>query len=115
MRRKPIGGKERRSSRGGPMTSNLEAADAPDGRAGEASEPLLPAEWGPGLAPSRPAVLIVDDDPRNLFALEEILQDLGHEVVRAESGKAALRHVLVRDFAVILLDVQMPEMDGYET
>jgi PAS domain S-box-containing protein len=86
-----------------------------DGHAGPMSDPLLPAAWGPGLAPTRPAILIVDDDPRNLLALEEILRDLGHEVVRADSGKAALRHVLVRDFAVILLDVQMPGMDGYET
>jgi PAS domain S-box-containing protein len=86
-----------------------------NGRADFDSDALLPAEWGPGLAPTRPAILIVDDDPRNLFALEEILADLGHEIVRADSGTAALRHVLVRDFAVILLDVQMPGMDGYDT
>ncbi|WP_420242026.1 response regulator [Roseiterribacter gracilis] len=61
-----------------------------------------------------PRVLIVDDDPRNLFALEEILREPGIEIVQARSGQDALREVLRQDFAVILLDVQMPEMDGYE-
>src|SRR4051812_44747953 len=98
------------------MALNAEqTAGAPDGQGGGLTDPLLPPDWGPGLAPTCPAILIVDDDPRNLLALEEILKDLRHEVVRADSGKAALRHVLVRDFAVILLDVQMPGMDGYET
>lgn len=59
-------------------------------------------------------ILAVDDDPRNLLAVEEMLRAPGIEVVTAESGEAALRHVLREDFAVILLDVQMPGMDGYE-
>jgi PAS domain S-box-containing protein len=59
-------------------------------------------------------ILVVDDDPRNLLAVTEILQAPGVEIVSADSGEAALRHVLKDDFAVILLDVQMPEIDGYE-
>jgi two-component system, sensor histidine kinase and response regulator len=59
-------------------------------------------------------ILLVDDQPNNLLSLEAILSGLGH-LVTATSGTEALRHVLSRDFAVILLDVQMPIMDGYET
>lgn len=60
-------------------------------------------------------ILLVDDQPENLRALEVVLADLGQNLVRANSGKEALRALLDRDFAVILLDVQMPEMDGFET
>jgi signal transduction histidine kinase/DNA-binding response OmpR family regulator len=60
-------------------------------------------------------VLIVDDDERNAFAAVQALEDLGHELVVASSGKEALRQLLDGDFAVILLDLHMPEMDGYET
>jgi PAS domain S-box-containing protein len=64
---------------------------------------------------SRAALLLVDDRPQNLLALEAILEPLGHELVSAASGEEALRILLQRDdFAVILLDVQMPEMDGFE-
>src|SRR5690349_13531380 len=62
----------------------------------------------------RPRVLLVDDDERNLLAVSSILDDLG-EVVAARSGEEALRHLLKGEFAVILLDVYMPGMDGYET
>src|SRR5690242_14032947 len=62
----------------------------------------------------RPRVLLVDDDERNLLAVQSILEDVG-EVVAARSGEEALRHLLKGDFAVILLDVYMPGMDGYET
>ena len=62
----------------------------------------------------RPRVLIVDDDERNLLALETVLEDVG-EVVVARSGEEALRELLKGEFAVILLDVYMPGMDGYET
>ena len=62
----------------------------------------------------RPRVLLVDDDERNLLAVQSILEDLG-EVVAARSGEEALRHLLKGEFAVILLDVYMPGMDGYET
>jgi CheY-like chemotaxis protein len=60
-------------------------------------------------------ILLVDDRPANLLTLESILEDLGQEMVKATSGKEALRHLLRDDFAVILLDVKMPEMDGFET
>jgi signal transduction histidine kinase len=63
----------------------------------------------------KPKILIVDDVPEKLLALEVILEELHQVVVPARSGGEALRRLLVDDFAVILLDVQMPEMDGFET
>src|SRR5436190_7089532 len=60
-------------------------------------------------------ILLVDDRPDKLLALEAVLEDLGQNVIRAYSGREALRHVLATDFAVILLDVNMPGMDGFET
>jgi two-component system sensor histidine kinase/response regulator len=62
----------------------------------------------------RPAVLLVDDVEANLIAFEAVLEGVDCELVRAGSGNEALRQLLRRDFAVMLLDVQMPEMDGYE-
>jgi CheY-like chemotaxis protein len=59
-------------------------------------------------------VLLVDDQPENLLALEAILGGMGLDLVRARSGEEALRQVLDGDFAVILMDVQMPGMDGFE-
>jgi PAS domain S-box-containing protein len=61
------------------------------------------------------AILVVDDRVENLIAVEAVLQPLGYPVVRALSGEEALRHVLLQDFALILLDVQMPGMNGFET
>jgi len=62
----------------------------------------------------RASILIVDDKPDKLLALEAALEDLGQRIVCAASGREALRHLLTEEFAVILLDVNMPDMDGFE-
>jgi signal transduction histidine kinase len=62
-----------------------------------------------------PGVLIIDDRPDKRVAFEAVLSDLGLRIVTVESGRSALKHLLHEDFAVILLDVQMPGMDGFET
>src|SRR5437762_7408653 len=60
-------------------------------------------------------ILLVDDEPKSLFALQELLSTLGENLMIAQSGEEALRLALKNDFAVILLDVRMPGMDGFET
>ena len=60
-------------------------------------------------------ILIVDDDERNAFAAVQALEELGHELVVAKSGEEALRRLLTEEFALILLDLHMPGMDGFET
>jgi PAS domain S-box-containing protein len=66
-------------------------------------------------AERRMKILLVDDTPDNLVSIEAALTGLGEELVLANSGKEALRHLLHEDFAAILLDVRMPDMDGFET
>ena len=66
-------------------------------------------------APHVAKILVVDDVPENLIALEAALESLGQEIVSVTSGGEALRRLLVDDFAVILLDVNMPGLDGFET
>lgn len=83
------------------------------------TEPEITEAWAAPRSPAAngpiPAkILAADDDPNNLLALEEILKAPGCEIVLVRSGEEALRHILREDFAVILLDVQMPRMDGYE-
>ena len=63
----------------------------------------------------RAKLLLVDDRPENLLALEALLEPLGQELVLASSGEEALRHLLQEEFAAILLDVQMPGLDGFQT
>ncbi len=60
-------------------------------------------------------ILLVDDQPENLLALEVVLAPLGHRLVRASSGEEALKCLLDDDFAVIVMDVRMPGLDGFET
>jgi CheY-like chemotaxis protein len=60
------------------------------------------------------SVLLVDDDKAALYALSEVLSDLGVRLLLAESGEDALRLVLKHELAAILLDVRLPNMDGFE-
>jgi two-component system, sensor histidine kinase and response regulator len=69
----------------------------------------------PPAIEDRVNILLVDDQPANLVALEAMLQGLGQNLIKAESGREALKWLLTHEFAVILLDVKMPEMDGFET
>src|SRR6266478_3850811 len=75
--------------------------------------PMVPPKDQP--APERVKILLVDDTPENLVSLEAALEGLGQDLVLANSGMEALRHLLEDDFAAILLDVKMPEMDGFQT
>jgi PAS domain S-box-containing protein len=77
-------------------------------------ETAAPHEAG-GRAKEKISILLVDDQQNNLFALESLLGGDGYNLVRAASGAEALRCVLEQDFALILLDVLMPGMDGFET
>jgi PAS domain S-box-containing protein len=77
--------------------------------------PLEAARLEAAAEPEKVDILLVDDRPDKLLALEAVLGDLGQNVVTATSGREALKQVLQRDFAVILLDVNMPDMDGFET
>ena len=91
----PADAAARRASGGAPARDAEPAAPPP--------EPEIPVN-----------ILLVDDRPENLLALEAILEPLGQHLVRATSGEQALKELLRRDFAVILLDVQMPGMNGFE-
>jgi CheY-like chemotaxis protein len=66
-------------------------------------------------SPPNPGILVVDDNPANLRAFESILETLPVRVLLANSGQEALRLLLKEEFAVILLDMRMPVMDGLET
>src|SRR5260370_25316349 len=60
-------------------------------------------------------ILVVDDLPEKILVLESVLEELGENIITARSGEQALGRVLEHEFAVVLLDVNMPGMDGYET
>jgi signal transduction histidine kinase len=93
----------------------MNASLSADLLAAAAAETAAAAPEAVPEAEGRPRVLVVDDDERNLLAIRTVVEDLA-EVLVASSGEEALRHLLRgEDFAVILLDVYMPGMDGYET
>jgi CheY-like chemotaxis protein len=75
---------------------------------------LLGASADPASA-RQAKILLVDDRHDNLLALSAILSSLGHGMVRAHSGEEALKAMLAEEFALVILDVQMPGMDGYAT
>ena len=93
--------------------------DRPLGASGGAPFVPRPAPGARAAAARQPAgdapVLLVDDQPARLLSYEAILADLGHPLVKAGSGTEALARLMERDFAAILLDVNMPGMDGFET
>jgi two-component system sensor histidine kinase/response regulator len=69
----------------------------------------------PAPPDDRVNILLVDDQPANVVALEAMLQGLGQNLITAGSGREALKWLLTHEFAVVLLDVRMPDMDGFET
>jgi CheY-like chemotaxis protein len=74
----------------------------------------LPKYEDPGGG-TRPTILVVDDDFRNIFAMSSILEGRGLNVIYAENGRGALDALAQNDVSLVLLDIMMPEMDGYET
>jgi CheY-like chemotaxis protein len=76
---------------------------------------IVHAATTPVPANLQPSVLVVDDRPESRFAIAATLDGLGAGVVEASSGEEALAHLSQRDFAVVLLDVNMPRLDGFET
>jgi PAS domain S-box-containing protein len=96
------------------MSANAARADVAPRISGPSVQPNPPVEGFLGTAPPV-EILLVDDRPENLLALEAILEPLGQTLVRAGSGDEALRMLLTHDVAVILLDVQMPGINGFET
>ena len=118
----PVSGRAGAETLGGSEGAATGTAEpgAPPATGQEASAPPRPEAAPSGGTPERPAtepvnVLLVDDQPANLLALEAMLQGLGQNLIKAGSGREALKWLLTHEFAVILLDVKMPEMDGFET
>src|SRR5688500_8320223 len=67
------------------------------------------------MTSAKARILLVDDEPKNLIALSSVLEGDDRELTMAHSGEEALRHLLLDDYAVILLGILMPGMDGFET
>src|SRR5688572_11837567 len=85
------------------------------GRLKDRAVPMEPRAYPVAEPVPKARILVVDDDERNAFAITTALEDLGQILVVARSGEEALKQLLRQDFAVILLDLHMPGMDGYET
>src|ERR1700687_1613915 len=96
-----------------PACTGTEFNAIPWGSAMMTDPPMAPPKEQP--AADRVKILLVDDSPENLVSLEAALEGLGQQLVLARSGMEALRYLLEDDFAAILLDVKMPEMDGFQT
>jgi len=104
--------------RGSTFTLFLPAGQPLPVQSREVSDPrlLLSARPFSGLDVAGARVLIVDDDPRNTFAISSFLQNHGVEVIQAENGDAALETLRARpDIDLVLMDIMMPEVDGYAT
>ena len=99
------------------QTATSPDSEAPRGEARRAMPVAAPARSHLPAAANEavPHILAVDDEPRTLYALKELLDAPEQVVVLASSGEEALQQVLRHDFAVILMDVRMPGMDGFET
>jgi signal transduction histidine kinase/DNA-binding response OmpR family regulator len=82
---------------------------------GPEPSPSLGSEREPSAMANKVDILVVDDSTSNLLALEAMLSELGQNLVKASSGTEALKRLLQQDFALILMDVHMPGMDGLET
>jgi signal transduction histidine kinase len=97
----------------GPVAASAEVP--PTGETFAATAPWPSGHPAIGACEPPVNILLVDDQPANLLALEAMLQELGQTIVKAGSGREALKWLLGNDCAVILLDVKMPDMDGFET
>jgi len=100
---------------GGPMNGRLMPAEASAAAPSRLPEPVPQNGALKHNLERKANILIVDDRADKLLALEAVLSSLGQNIVKARSGKEALRCLLHQEFAVILLDVSMPCMDGFET
>ena len=113
----PVGGADGRSggrADGSALAAVEDGSYAPSETIARASDELTARP--PASPPDdRVNILLVDDQPANLIAMEAMLQGLGQNLIQAQSGREALKWLLTHEFAVILLDVKMPEMDGFET
>jgi signal transduction histidine kinase len=113
----PVGGPADGRTGGQPEggTSALEEAFVPESAHSSQQTNSPPVHQSAGPVDDRVNILLVDDQPANLIAMEAMLEGLGQNLIKAESGLEALKWLLTHEFAVILLDVKMPGMDGFET
>jgi PAS domain S-box-containing protein len=108
---------EREGPRGAPVGVGKENSETPEGESPNRIEHPIPDRYSRGEEAdlARPSVLLVDDQPARLLTYEAVLEGVGVNCVRALSGQEALHKLLTHTFALILLDVSMPGMDGFET